>query len=106
MLVIGVCTRNRDHTSAYFFCPVCRSRKHCTQGSRSSYFSLFFLPLIPLATLGEYYRCEGCQKLFDPDAKFPFDFGDHANPRLWECTRCHSMNPSHAFRCQVCGLDG
>jgi hypothetical protein len=105
-IVIGLGTRNRDHTSAYFYCPRCRARKPCAQGSTTSYLTLFFLPLLPVGTRGEYYRCEGCQELFDPDARFPYDFGDHANPKLWTCSRCRSTNPSHALRCQVCGWDG
>ena len=106
MIHVGVSTQNRDHTTAYFYCPRCHSRKPCVQGSETVCFCLFFLPLLPVGTRGEYYRCEGCQGFFDPEDDFPYDLGDHANPKLWTCSRCHSTNPSHAFRCQVCGWDG
>jgi predicted RNA-binding Zn-ribbon protein involved in translation (DUF1610 family) len=103
---IGVCTGDRDHTKAYFYCPTCRARKPCTQGTRARYFSLCFIPVVSFTPLGEYYRCEGCGNQFDPDARFPFDFGDHANPKLWTCSHCRSTNPSHVFQCQTCGWEG
>jgi hypothetical protein len=102
---IGIGTRDKDHTRAYFFCPTCRARKACVQGSRTQYLTLFFVPVLPVGRIGEYYRCAGCHRQFDPDANFPYDYGDHPSPKLWTCSRCRSTNPSHAFRCQVCGSD-
>jgi hypothetical protein len=104
-IIVGIGTRQRDHTPGYFFCPRCRSRKPCSQGSRVAYFTLFFVPLIPLASRGEYYRCGGCSGTFDPDDRYPYDFGDHASPKRWTCSSCGSDNLSHVHRCTTCGAD-
>lgn len=104
-VIVGVSTREVDDIKAYFFCPGCRTRRPCTHGTRGLYFTLFFAPLFPLGAMTEYYRCEVCRQAFDPDARFPYDFGDHPEPKRWKCQNCGSANPSHSFRCKSCGAE-
>jgi hypothetical protein len=98
-------SRHCDDAAGYMYCPACRSRKPAAQGYRKTYLMLFFVPVLPLAQHEAYYRCEGCRSLFDPDAPWPYDFGDHPNPKRWTCSRCGAANPSHCNRCQVCWLE-
>jgi hypothetical protein len=102
-LLIGWWRKKKKVGGGYFFCPTCRARKPCTQYSNNRYLSLFFIPLLPLTNDGDRYECEGCHQQFDPEARFPYDFGDHANPKIWTCSRCRANNPSHAHYCQACG---
>lgn len=104
-IIVGWKTQDCEDEIGYMYCPTCRSRKSAAMGARKVYFTTFFLSLFPLATYESYYRCNGCQEKFDPDDKFPFDFGDHPSPKLWECRFCRSQNPSHSYRCPVCGAD-
>ena len=101
-LIVGWATRNSDDSPGYMYCPDCRTRKPAVLGFRKTYLTLFFIPLFPLAVHEGYYRCDGCEGMFDPDAAFPFDFGDHVSPKVWTCRFCQSPNPSHCHQCQTC----
>ena len=103
MIIIGWQSKHCDEVTGYMFCPTCRARKSAASGTRKTYFTLFFVSLFPIATHEGYYRCEGCQGLFNPDNKFAFDFGEHANPKIWSCFHCGASNPSHKNLCEVCG---
>ena len=104
-VIVGWRTRDCDEETGYMYCPVCRTRKSAAAGTRKTYLTFFFVSLFPITTHEGYYRCNGCQGMFDIGDKFPFDFGDHPSPKLWDCRYCHSQNPSHTYRCQVCGAD-
>jgi hypothetical protein len=103
VIIFGWRSKYVDEATGYMFCPECRARKPAAAGTRKTYFTLFFVSLFPVATHEAYHRCEGCQGLFDPDAKFPYDFGDHADPKVWSCYHCGSPNLSHQNRCGTCG---
>jgi hypothetical protein len=105
MFIVGISTRDRDESKGYMFCPVCNARKPAAQGATKTYFTFFFIPLFPVTSGVGYYRCEGCQKIFDPNVKVHYDFGDHANPELWECYNCRTQNPSSTERCLTCGAN-
>src|SRR5437763_36805 len=104
-IIIGWRSRNCDQVTGYMYCPSCGSRMPAAQGVRKTYLTTFFIPLVPIADGTGYYRCEGCQGMFDSDSDWPFDFGDHPSPKLWTCSFCHSSNPSHSYQCQSCGAD-
>ncbi|MGL6076506.1 MAG: zinc-ribbon domain-containing protein [Fimbriiglobus sp.] len=87
------------------FCPECRARKPAVEGVRKTYVTLFFIPLFPIASHEPFYRCEGCDGKFDPDARWPYDFGEHASPKLWNCSRCKSPNSNQTYRCKACGTE-
>jgi hypothetical protein len=104
-IIVGWRTQDCDEEAGYMFCPNCRARKTAAAGFRKTYLTTFFIPLFPIATHEGYYRCEGCQGMFNPDNRFLYDFGSHPSPKLWDCRHCRSSNPSHIARCQTCGTD-
>jgi hypothetical protein len=104
--IVGWGSRNCDHGTGYLYCPNCRTRKPAVHGVRKTYLTCFFIPLIPIAEHEGYYRCDGCEGVFDPDARWIYDFGDHASPKVWTCSTCRTANPSHSYRCQSCGGEG
>jgi hypothetical protein len=44
-----------------FDCPRCGTTRLYEHKRVRRFFTLYFIPLIPLATLGEYVECEGCR---------------------------------------------
>jgi hypothetical protein len=49
-----------------FMCPACQSQQAYDHKLVRKFFTLYFLPIIPLGTLGEYVECGGCKGTFKP----------------------------------------
>jgi tellurite resistance protein len=49
-----------------FNCPMCAAPKPFEQKRVRRFFTLYFIPLFPTSTLGEYVECTGCQGTFEP----------------------------------------
>lgn len=54
--------------SGLFFCPRCRSDGPYHHIHARRWFTLFFLPIIPLNHLGSYVECQRCKGTFDESA--------------------------------------
>lgn len=52
--------------SGQFHCPNCGGDREYKHKRARRFFTLFFLPVIPLGTVGEAVRCQSCRKRFDP----------------------------------------
>jgi uncharacterized tellurite resistance protein B-like protein len=50
-----------------FHCPQCRGDRNYRLRTVRRFFTLFFLPVIPLNRLGEYIECDGCDGTFQPE---------------------------------------
>jgi hypothetical protein len=50
-----------------FFCPTCRVRRPYVHKKVRRFFTLFFIPIIPLDSLGEYVECAACHGSFKPE---------------------------------------
>jgi len=50
-----------------FHCPSCGPNKAYTHKRVRSFFTLYFIPVIPLSTLGEYVECGTCQGKYKPE---------------------------------------
>lgn len=55
--------------SGSFHCPECRSQRSYTHHKVRRFFTLYFIPLIPLDLLGEYIECDLCVGTFHPDVR-------------------------------------
>lgn len=68
VLLIIFGTRGVTYTIAQgrFRCPSCASERSFDHKRVRRFFTLYFIPLIPLDTLGEYVECEHCRDTFDP----------------------------------------
>lgn len=66
MIIFGVrgVTSNRGKGS--FYCPTCGSSQAYKHKRVRRFFTLYFIPLIPLGVLGEYVECQSCEGTFDP----------------------------------------
>ena len=47
-----------------FHCPQCNSSQHYRHRSVRRFFTLYFIPLIPLDKLGEYVECSSCRNTY------------------------------------------
>ena len=50
-----------------FDCPVCNGRSAYNHKRVRRFFTLYFIPVIPLDMLGEYVECGGCAGTFKPE---------------------------------------
>ena len=49
-----------------FICPQCQAERAYTHYNVRRFFTLFFIPVIPLDSLGEYVKCGSCRSEFYP----------------------------------------
>ncbi len=49
-----------------FNCPVCTRNQQYDQKRVRRFFTLYFIPLFPTSTLGQYVECRSCQGTFEP----------------------------------------
>ena len=59
----GVTSTSR---SGSFHCPQCNRERTYSHKNVRRFFTLFFIPLIPLDNLGEYIECQTCRSSFKP----------------------------------------
>ncbi|NUR58358.1 MAG: zinc-ribbon domain-containing protein [Catenulispora sp.] len=64
MIVWGWRTVFRVVGSGVFSCPSCGADRNYERRRAQRFFTLFFIPLIPLKTLGEFIRCTACKNDF------------------------------------------
>ena len=64
MIIFG--TRNRFKTvgSGQFYCPRCQAQRNYERKEAKRYFTLYFVPLIPMGDLGEFVECQTCHMTF------------------------------------------
>lgn len=49
-----------------FWCPGCRTKRAYEHKRVRRFFTLYFIPIIPLDVLGEYVECATCRDTYDP----------------------------------------
>ncbi len=66
MIIFGWRTRESTTGSGTFVCPHCRTPQVSRHVTYRRWFTLYFLPVIPLGQLGEQLECQGCLCRFSP----------------------------------------
>ncbi|MCB0641857.1 MAG: TerB family tellurite resistance protein [Phaeodactylibacter sp.] len=49
-----------------FYCPQCESDREYKYKKVTRFFTLYFIPIIPLGRIGEYVECQSCRGTFIP----------------------------------------
>lgn len=80
MIIYGHRSRERDIAEGEFTCPHCQATRPYKHKRLVRYLTLFFIPTIPLGTLGESVQCQVCFSSFPPYEIFPI--GEGASARL------------------------
>ncbi|MBN1562716.1 MAG: zinc-ribbon domain-containing protein [Anaerolineae bacterium] len=65
-IIFGTKVRHQVIGEGQFFCPKCQSQRQYKHKKASRYFSLYFVPLIPMGKLGEFVECQTCGVAFEP----------------------------------------
>jgi len=60
LIIFGTRSVTSDQAHGDFFCPQCRSKGSYIHKESRRYFTLYFIPLIPLNLIGEYIECQRC----------------------------------------------
>ncbi|NLD75737.1 MAG: hypothetical protein GX643_03625 [Acidimicrobiales bacterium] len=66
LLVFGFKIRLSTTASLVFFCPSCGGDRAGSRRSARRWFTLFWIPVVPLKSVGEVVECETCHTRFDP----------------------------------------
>ncbi len=64
MIVIGTIELKFTKGSGTFCCPQCDQERTYRQRTRRLFLTVYFIPLIPLQTLGEFIECTTCHGTF------------------------------------------
>lgn len=81
IIIWGTRGINSTSASGRFYCPQCNSERNYSQKSVRRFFTIFFIPLIPLDKLGEYVECQTCRASFNPRV---LDFNPKKNQEKFE----------------------
>jgi tellurite resistance protein len=75
LIIFGTRGVTTDQAHGEFYCPGCSARQAYVHKACRRYFTLYFIPLIPLDQIGEYIECQCCTGTFkievlqlDPEA--------------------------------------
>jgi hypothetical protein len=103
MIIWG--TRGREKTVDYgsFHCPNCRCSSPYEQRRVSTYFTLYFIPLFPISSHGEYVQCGQCSGAYDVAILDITPEQLAAMTAPWHC-ECGNNNPAEYDACLSCGM--
>ncbi|RPJ02596.1 MAG: zinc-ribbon domain-containing protein [Chloroflexi bacterium] len=65
MIIFGTRVRHKVLGDGKFFCPRCQAQRSYLHKRASRYFTLYFIPIIPMGTLGEFIECQACGGTFE-----------------------------------------
>lgn len=65
MIIWGTRTMDGHKGEGNFNCPRCGPGKPFTHKSVNRWFTLYFIPIIPMGSVGEYIECRECAGTFD-----------------------------------------
>ncbi|MEX0714511.1 MAG: DUF4190 domain-containing protein, partial [Pirellulales bacterium] len=68
MIIYGVQTIESAASAGTFSCPRCQTPQGCRRVIHRRWFTLYFIPVIPLGRLGEQFECQGCFSRFPREA--------------------------------------
>lgn len=67
MIIFGTSNKMKTTGSGQFFCPNCRTIRAYERKQAKRYFSIYFIPLIPMGDAGEFVECQTCRLTFRPE---------------------------------------
>src|SRR5689334_4379822 len=64
MIIWGTRGRQIELSRGQFYCPRCDTQRQYKHIRVARYFTLFFIPLFQINSLGEYIECQNCHQSF------------------------------------------
>lgn len=65
MIILGTTVLNFKKDDGEFNCPTCREQREYKQKIARQFFTVYFIPIIPLNVVGEFVQCATCRQKFD-----------------------------------------
>lgn len=103
MIIWGSRAKDTTIGRSGFFCPACKNQTSYSHQRVARYFTLYFIPLFPTSTLGEYVRCGTCQTQMRPEVLRLTREQIEQVTVPWSCTVCNNRNPASERACVSCG---
>ncbi|MDQ1424047.1 MAG: hypothetical protein QOD72_1545 [Acidimicrobiaceae bacterium] len=66
LLIFGIRVRWKTLAEGTFHCPSCGADRSFRRRLARRWFTLFFIPIVPLNVLGEFVECSSCHTRFKP----------------------------------------
>ena len=66
MIIFGTIGITSTVKEGSFYCPQCNNNQNYRHRKVRKFFTLYFIPLIPLESAGEYVECRNCKGTFIP----------------------------------------
>jgi hypothetical protein len=86
----------------HFFCPTCQHDVPYIRKKVSRFFTLYFIPIFPLETVGEYVLCQECSSDWDPEVLDMSRQEIQQATSPWKCRKCGNRNPPEYGECLSC----
>lgn len=67
LIIFGSRSVTGSKGTGSFDCPRCGTRRSYDHKRVRRFFTLYFIPLIPLRTIAEYIECDGCKGTYKPE---------------------------------------
>ena len=67
IIIFGSKVRYKTLSTGQFYCPQCKARRDYELRQARNWFSLYFIPVIPLNQIGEFVTCLTCGTNFQKD---------------------------------------
>lgn len=67
MIIWGSTHLRTEIDKGEFFCPSCKGPASFAKKRLRKFFTLYFIPVIPISSAGEYVECERCKSKYQPD---------------------------------------
>ncbi len=103
MIIFGTRGRETNVGTGRFFCPACARQSTYSHHRVQRYFTLYFIPLIPMDVLGEYVECHSCSERFDAEILHVPQERLRQITRPWKCFHCGNVNSAANASCIACG---
>ena len=103
IIVFGTKGREKAVETGAFTCPSCRSQQRYERRQAKRWFTLYFLPVIPLDSMGEWIHCSGCGGDFETGVLSVTPEQVQAANAPWSCTACGNVNGAAERACLGCG---
>jgi hypothetical protein len=102
MIIWGSKAKEEEIPGGVFYCPVCQADSPFQRIRVSRYFTLYFIPLFPTSTLGEYIRCGSCRGEMRPEVLALTRETVKRLSEPWTCASCGNKNPPSEQSCLGC----
>jgi hypothetical protein len=102
IIIFGIRGVKRKLDQGSFYCPGCQSNAPYTRYKVTRFFTLYFIPVIPLGSLGELVRCDQCGAELATEVLAYGPAQARATLSPWSCSRCGNVNPAEYSHCISC----